>query len=186
MEAYSSNYSSSSSSMYSSPKAKMSNSLHHSSLLHAVKKSPTKPLKKPAVAPPLPPKPPRVYKVDPVDFRDLVQKLTGATEFQPRRLQSVAPPPLNVNAAPPRVHDHQLQHSTAKTVPPFRAVYPQEMMIMKPQKISDSSSDQEAPFSLGMANIQSPSNSHNWFSFPLLSPGTISSLDQTTYGSLAL
>lgn len=189
MEAYSS-YSSSSSSTYSSPKAK-TNSLH-SSVLHTVRKSPTKPGKKPAVAPPLPPKPPRIYKVDPVNFRDVVQKLTGATEFQPRRLQSAAPPPLNVaqptlsSAEPPH---EQLQLPKAKTVP-FWAVYPQDMMsgtqtqeIMKSQEMSDSTTE-EAPFSLGMMN-QSPS-SHNWFSFPLLSPGTISSLDQSTYGSLAL
>lgn len=186
MEA--SNYSSSSSSTYSSPKAKSGNSLHsHSSILHAVRKSPTKPWKKPAVAPPLPPKPPRVYKVDPVNFRDVVQKLTGATEFQPPRLQTAAPPPLSV-AAPllrPQPQPLPLTPSveqyipTAKTVP-FWAVHPQDHMmssgtqeIMNPQKMSDNSSE-DPPFS------------HNWFSFPLLSPGSISSLDQSTYGSLAL
>jgi hypothetical protein len=191
MEAYSS-YSSSSSSTCLLPKAKAKsgNSSSHSdsSVLHAVRKSPTKPWKKPAVAPPLPPKPPKVYKVDPVNFRDVVQKLTGATEFQPPRLQTAAPPPLSVAALlplppsvePPRDHHQQLQHiPTAKRVP-FWAVHPQDHMmssgteeIMKPQQMSDSSSE-DAPFS------------QNWFSFPLLSPGSISSLDQSTYGSLAL
>ncbi|CAN0864920.1 hypothetical protein LINGRAHAP2_LOCUS9077 [Linum grandiflorum] len=48
---------------------------------------------------PLPPNPPRVYQVDPVNFRDLVQRLTGSTSdtvMQPpqrRRMQSLAPPP---------------------------------------------------------------------------------------------
>ncbi|XP_022149539.1 VQ motif-containing protein 29 [Momordica charantia] len=44
-----------------------------------------------AVAP-LPPTPPQIYKVNPVDFRDVVQKLTAAPEFQDRRLQAMPAP----------------------------------------------------------------------------------------------
>ncbi|KAK7852980.1 vq motif-containing protein 29 [Quercus suber] len=150
------------------------------SSLHTVKKPPTKPWKKPVA--PLPPTPPRIYKVDPINFRDLVQKLTGATEFQSQqRLQSVAPPPLNVaNSTQPLMYNRnisvppQLHHSTTK--PPLSAVVYQDLTSreMKPQKISDS---EEAAFSLGM-NL-SPS-SLNWCSYPLMSPGTLSSLEQST------
>ncbi|XP_051117752.1 VQ motif-containing protein 29-like [Andrographis paniculata] len=45
---------------------------------------------------PMPAKPQKVYKVDPVDFKEVVQKLTGAEEFIPMRLQEVAPPPLRL------------------------------------------------------------------------------------------
>ena len=50
---------------------------------------------KKAVAPPRP-TPPQVYKVDPINFRDVVQKLTAAPEFQDRRLQAMPPPRPNV------------------------------------------------------------------------------------------
>ena len=187
MEAYSS---SSSSSTYLSQNFQETKSakLPHpfNSSLHTVKKPPTKPWKKPVA--PLPPTPPRIYKVDPINFRDLVQKLTGATEFQSQqRLQSVAPPPLNVaNSTQPLMYNRnisvppQLHHSTSK--PPLSAVVFQDLTSreMKPQKISDS---EEAAFSLGMS--LSPS-SLNWCSYPLMSPGTLSSLEQSTVLQLAL
>ncbi|PIM99940.1 hypothetical protein CDL12_27558 [Handroanthus impetiginosus] len=68
------------------------------SAFHSVRKPPGKNIitKKPIA--PLIPTPPRIYKVDPVDFRDVVQKLTSAApEFHPTRLQEVAPPPLNLS-----------------------------------------------------------------------------------------
>lgn len=71
---------------------KASNS--YQSSLHAVRKAPLKPWKKPIA--PVPPAGPKVYKVDPVNFRELVQRLTGASECQLQRLKRVAPPPLNV------------------------------------------------------------------------------------------
>ncbi|KAI4330231.1 hypothetical protein MLD38_028531 [Melastoma candidum] len=70
--------------------------------LHAVRKgggSPMKPRKKPTA--PLPPPPSnRVYKVAPVDFKELVQKLTGAGNTQ--RLRDAAPPLLEVVSAEAR------------------------------------------------------------------------------------
>ncbi|KAB1199186.1 hypothetical protein CJ030_MR5G024504 [Morella rubra] len=167
MKAYSS-YSSSS----SSSTTNKNSLLHHppnSSLLHTVRKSAAKPWKKPVA--PLPPTPSRVYKVDPVNFRDLVQKLTGATELgQSRRLRSAAPPPLNVAA---ELHPC----STAKK--PLSALYHQDLISgavlqMKQEKASESN---ESPFFLEL-NL-SPS-SHGWFSFPLLSPGSLSSMEQST------
>ncbi|KAL3618885.1 hypothetical protein CASFOL_037113 [Castilleja foliolosa] len=56
--------------------------------------------KKPMNAPLPPTRGPKIYKVDPVDFRDVVQKLTGSAEFQMTRLQEVAPPLLSL--APPQ------------------------------------------------------------------------------------
>uniref|UniRef100_A0A2N9FPV7 VQ domain-containing protein n=1 Tax=Fagus sylvatica TaxID=28930 RepID=A0A2N9FPV7_FAGSY len=180
MEAYSS---SSSSSTYLSQNLREAKGpklpQQFNSSLHTVRKPPSKPWKKPVA--PLPPTPPRIYKVDPINFRDLVQKLTGANEFQSQRLQSVAPPPLNVSNTQPLMFNRgitvipQLHQSTSKAAP-LNAVY-QDLtsgtLEMKPQKISDS--DQDAPFSLGM-NL-SPS-SMSWCSF--LSPGTLSSLEQRT------
>ncbi|XP_004509057.1 uncharacterized protein [Cicer arietinum] len=52
------------------------------SWLHSVRKTPTKTWKKAPVAP-MPPTPAKVYKVDPINFRELVQQLTCAPEFMP-------------------------------------------------------------------------------------------------------
>ncbi|KAK7386351.1 hypothetical protein VNO78_26530 [Psophocarpus tetragonolobus] len=84
MEAYSSSYSSSNSSYLTqkreeSKDVKQVYPLHqsHNSWLHSVRKSPAKPWKKAPVAP-MPPTPVKVYKVDAINFRDVVQQLTGA------------------------------------------------------------------------------------------------------------
>ncbi|KAL0431474.1 UNVERIFIED_CONTAM: hypothetical protein Sradi_0773400 [Sesamum radiatum] len=54
---------------------------------------------------PLPPTRPKIYKVDAADFKNVVQKLTGALEFQrTTRLQEVAPPPLSLS--PQTIFDH--------------------------------------------------------------------------------
>ncbi|MCD7468871.1 hypothetical protein HAX54_007417 [Datura stramonium] len=96
---------------------------YHSSL-HGVRRLPTKPMTKLPIAP-LPPTPPKIYRVEPVNFKEVVQMLTAAPEFQSvssnsftssgsdsgsgfisgsgsgsfnsRRLQDVAPPPLNLS-----------------------------------------------------------------------------------------
>ncbi|KAK4434854.1 hypothetical protein Salat_0648300 [Sesamum alatum] len=48
---------------------------------------------------------PKFYEVDVVDFKNVVQKLTGVPEFQRlTRLQEVAPPPLSLS--PPTIVDH--------------------------------------------------------------------------------
>ncbi|GKU98788.1 hypothetical protein SLEP1_g11738 [Rubroshorea leprosula] len=71
---------------------------HFHSSLHSVRRLPMKPWKKPIA--PMSPTRPRVYKVDAVNFRNLVQKLTGAPEFrpQPQRLHSMAPPPKDASS----------------------------------------------------------------------------------------
>ncbi|KAK4348438.1 hypothetical protein RND71_031193 [Anisodus tanguticus] len=92
---------------------------YHSSL-HGVRRLPAKPMTKQPIAP-LPPTPPKIYKVEPVNFKEVVQMLTASTEFQSmsnnsisssdsgsgsisvsgsfnsRRLQDAAPPPLDLS-----------------------------------------------------------------------------------------
>ncbi|OMO56428.1 VQ motif-containing protein [Corchorus capsularis] len=163
---------------YSSSSSKLSQSFHSS--LHSVRKPMAKPWKKPIA--PLPPTPPKVYKVDPINFRDLVQKLTGAPEFmsssndQPQiqalapapalpalhdqqRLQRVAPPPISVGASP---------LSRAEVSAPLHLA-----SGLDHQKMMTDNGLLFTPNSLGL-NL-SPS-SYNWCAFPILSPGTLSSL----------
>ncbi|KAM7265196.1 hypothetical protein ACFE04_002879 [Oxalis oulophora] len=82
-EACSSSPLHSTTSKYQQYKKLPATSSFHASL-HTVRKSPAKPWKEPIA--PLPPNPTRLYKVHPVNFMDLVQKLTGA-----------APPHINVS-----------------------------------------------------------------------------------------
>ncbi|PAN22071.1 hypothetical protein PAHAL_3G510800 [Panicum hallii] len=50
----------------------------HEAALRAVQKPPAKPWRGGAAAAAAPPPPPKVYRVEPREFRDLVQRLTGA------------------------------------------------------------------------------------------------------------
>ncbi|CAA0397827.1 unnamed protein product [Arabidopsis thaliana] len=52
--------------------------------LHSTRKQPSKPLKRPAISSssPLNPMHPHVYRVEPVNFKELVQRLTGAPEHE--------------------------------------------------------------------------------------------------------
>ncbi|XP_059306568.1 uncharacterized protein LOC132058015 [Lycium ferocissimum] len=96
---------------------------YHSSL-HGVRRRPAKPMTKQPIAP-MPPTPPKIYRVEPVNFKEVVQMLTSAPEFQSisinsisssdsgsgsgsgsisvsgsfnsRRLKDVAPPPLDLS-----------------------------------------------------------------------------------------
>ncbi|KAM0970922.1 hypothetical protein ACFX15_018336 [Malus domestica] len=174
-------YSSSSSASYTATKGSISNSKqlpYHQSSLHSVRKSSSKPWKKPGVAP-VPPTPPRIYKVDPINFRELVQSLTCAPEFMEiRSLQSVAPPPIDIRVSSV---PNPVPSSSPKISSPFSVMYKDlsDTLELSPmprhQKVHDSTVDS----SYLRLNLQSPS-SHHWFSFPLLSPGTLSSIEQST------
>jgi hypothetical protein len=59
---------------------------HSNSLLHSVRKSQSKPSKKAPVMP-QPLNAIKVYEVDVMNFRELVQQLTGAPEFKPQQHQ---------------------------------------------------------------------------------------------------
>uniref|UniRef100_A0A0E0MQ05 VQ domain-containing protein n=1 Tax=Oryza punctata TaxID=4537 RepID=A0A0E0MQ05_ORYPU len=63
----------------------------HEAALRAVQKPPAKPWRaSPSAAAPGP-APPKVYRVEPREFRDLVQRLTGAPAHPPPLRQPVAP-----------------------------------------------------------------------------------------------
>ncbi|XP_049407737.1 uncharacterized protein LOC125871186 [Solanum stenotomum] len=119
MDSYSYAFSScnNSSSTYPQQEQKKNKKLasYHSSL-HGVRRLPLKPMTKLPIAP-LPPTPPKIYRVEPNDFKDVVQMLTSSPEFQSlsnnsisrsdsgsgsssfnsRRLQDIAPPPLDLS-----------------------------------------------------------------------------------------
>ncbi|XVE82956.1 hypothetical protein DITRI_Ditri16bG0046900 [Diplodiscus trichospermus] len=172
MEAYSSS-SSTSALQEARGGLKVPGPFHES--LHSVRKPLAKPWKKPIIAP-LPPAPPKVYRVDPINFRDLVQKLTGAPEFMSQshlqsssssqlhhqrphqRLQRVAPSPLHVAASP---------LSAAEVSAPSHL-------------LSDHRKTQNQKFSDNAIGLNLSPSSYNWCAFPILSPGTLSSLEQST------
>ncbi|KZV48437.1 hypothetical protein F511_17519 [Dorcoceras hygrometricum] len=82
------------------------------SSFYSIRKHPySKNISKKPIAP-LPPTRPKIYKVDPLSFKDVVQKLTSAQEFQPTRLQEVAPPPLSLS--PPRAVAAPLHEETQR------------------------------------------------------------------------
>nr|DAD41551.1 TPA_asm: hypothetical protein HUJ06_015874 [Nelumbo nucifera] len=144
--------------------------------LHSVRKSSAKPWKKPG-----PPPPPRVYRVDSRNFRQVVQQLTGSPDLRSRRLQRVAPPPLNTVLPLPSNNDIseplQLFCNPDLSQPGVHNGNNNENMLptethleTKPaRKLSDWSSS---------SLCSSPSSSFIWNS--LLSPGTLASLDQST------
>ncbi|KAJ4714693.1 VQ motif-containing protein [Melia azedarach] len=175
MEAYSSSSSSAYLQQNNSGEAKGS----FRSSIHSVRKSPAKPWNKKPIAP-MPPTRPRVYKVDPINFRDLVQKLTGAEpecSSQSQRLKSVAPPPLNVAA-----HSYfggDVAGAPLQLLPPpgkttemsdFYMELMSEISDAKTQKTSDCGM---ASNTVGLS--LSPS-SYNWRTYPLLSPGSLSTV----------
>ncbi|XP_073119892.1 uncharacterized protein [Henckelia pumila] len=127
------------------------------SSLHSVRKRPSSKniMKKPIA--PLPPTPPKIYKVDPLAFKDVVQKLTSAQEFQPTRLQEVAPPPLSL--APPRAHRLGVAPFTEETQ----------------RRSFDSAFGDLSPlgFSLSPASL-------DWCSSFLFSPTTISAVESNS------
>ncbi|RWR82913.1 VQ motif-containing protein 9-like protein [Cinnamomum micranthum f. kanehirae] len=139
------------------------------SLLHGVRRPPSKPWKKPASAAAASASASsmtRVYVVDPHDFRSLVQKLTGAPEATLRRLQVVAPPPLNI--APPLPSLPKLEHSSNS---------------QQQYSTTTSSSVLSSPTSVGpcsMGFLSPPSYFSLCSSLPLLSPGTMASFEQNT------
>lgn len=88
MEAYSMSYSASESSYVSqnSEEARgLKNGYPYSQSHDSSRKSQGKAWKKAPVAPP-PATPVKIYQVDVMNFRDLVQQLTGAPEFKPQQL----------------------------------------------------------------------------------------------------
>ncbi|KAK4772585.1 hypothetical protein SAY86_014360 [Trapa natans] len=157
-------------------------SLHRS--LHSVRKpvQPNKPWSSSGSRKPtslLPPNPTRVYKVDHMKFRELVQMLTGTassaaaaavSDSQPRRLREVAPPPLDLTAS--ALPEKSAESSAAaKVSSPLSALYrelmsetlPDAKMASRHRGMTDASGT--VLLGLGL----SPSSSLPWSSVPLLS-----------------
>ncbi|KAE8671476.1 VQ motif-containing protein 29 [Hibiscus syriacus] len=178
MEAYSSSSSTAASASASGWEESRGLKAPQAGSLHSVRKPLSKPWKKPIA--PFPPTPPKVYTVDPLNFRDLVQKLTGSPEFMSpshiststthfevphhQRLQRVAPPPLHVSAPP---------LSRAEVSAPLNMF---SGLDHSNHNYSNTSKDTFTSNSLGV-NL---SPSYNWCTFPILSPGTLASLEQST------
>ncbi|XP_057501626.1 VQ motif-containing protein 29-like [Actinidia eriantha] len=148
---------------------------HFHSTLHSVRKIPAKTWKKPIA--PLPPTLPRIYKVAPIDFKQIVQKLTGGHDLQSHRLQSVAPLPLSLSTTTTSSDGDEpaatleLLHDTTTT--PLSATYRDLMsqtLETKPWKPSNG---------FGAVEFSLSPSSHAWCSFLLPSPGTLSSLEQS-------
>ncbi|CAK8562538.1 unnamed protein product [Lathyrus sativus] len=115
MESYSSSYFSSNKSSYMSQNSKKVNgSMKYDqypfqskySWLHSVRKSPLKKSKKAPIAP-MPPTPVKIYKVDPINFKELVQSLTCAPEF-------TTPQPDHHNL---QSTDHNISRDTVPSLP---------------------------------------------------------------------
>ncbi|KAK7251131.1 hypothetical protein RIF29_34060 [Crotalaria pallida] len=187
MDSYSSSYSSSNMSpcLNQNPPEKAKEHKHAHRLqshnnfkLHSVRKTLTKPWKnnKAPVAP-MPPTPAKVYKVDPLNFKEVVQHLTSAPEFVPQQLQPIH-------------HHHQLQPidiysrnniaaATAASSPITHTNWFQDLQneLFGGKSEESSTEGAMAPGFLDM-NLCSPSSFSNWCFFPLLSPGTMTSLEQ--------
>ncbi|WVZ09213.1 hypothetical protein V8G54_013743 [Vigna mungo] len=142
MEAYSSSY-----------PASRSNSM-----LHSVRKAPAKPWKKAPVAPPAP-TPIRVYKVDAINFRDLVQRLTGAPEFNPE------------------LHNQLFQRvSPIATAPPQAMLSSRDNIVAPSSAVSSANWYQEQKPQTLAFNLSS-SSSRNWCSVPRTTQGTMTTLE---------
>lgn len=156
--------------------------------LHSVRK-PTNPNKKSTA--PLPPNPTRVYKVDRMHFRELVQMLTGAaatpaSQQQPHRLREVAPPPLHLTTTTSAAGASPVlpeMAARAAMSPPLSALYRELTSVTLPDaktgnhESSDGFLVSSGAVSLGLGLSPSPLG---WCSVPLLSPGNLSSFEPST------
>ena len=102
---------------------------------------------------PLPPTPPKIYKVEPLEFKDVVQRLTGAVEVQvaTTRLREVAPPPLDLSPKHGGLSLDKGENEEEKRLKLFDAMSP-------------------LGFALSPASLA-------WCSAMLLSPGTLASFE---------
>ncbi|KAF9621138.1 hypothetical protein IFM89_016632 [Coptis chinensis] len=127
-------------------------SKRQTSSLHSIRKPPAKPWRKP-VTPPQP----KVYRVLSSDFRRIVQKLTGAPEFQTQHLQIVAPPPLNT--VMPQIMSN------------YNATDPQQPLRSQ-GIVSMGAQNEELIEPRAITSLEMFSPWHSWCSPPILSPGT--------------
>lgn len=134
------------------------------SSLHAVRKP--KIMKKKSIAP-FPPTKPRVYKVHPAKFKELVQRLTSSGPG--RRLDEIAPPPLDLMISPTNINDNNNKAAAAA----------EEARPVERNKSQNKYSETCG----GLSPLRfsfSPSGMACWRLSPLFSPGTLSSLELAT------
>ncbi|KAG5097809.1 hypothetical protein JHK82_047663 [Glycine max] len=185
MEAYSGSYSSSSNSSYLTQNNREDSKGYHmkqqiyplqnhsSSWLRSVRKTPAKPWKKHHVAP-MPPTPVKVYKVDAINFREVVQQLTGAPKHKPQQLLQINIARAESSDAPLDVPPKQNQ-SSGDTCNKWY----QEFLLGMNSPGTNNNNDDGAmtPGFLGM-NLLSPNSYSNYFCFfPPLSPSGVTSLE---------
>lgn len=190
MESYSSSYSSSKSSYISQNTNKPKGSIKNEyptqskySWLHSVRKSPTKTWNKKLPIAPMAPTPAKVYKVDPINFKELVQSLTCAPQFIPPQphhkldLQS-ATDYTTVNDSIPSLPMENLSNKDTITVevsPPLEPVSTTNSWYQYFQaeyfgKNSDQDEEVITPGLLEM-NLFSPTSFGNWcFVPPIITP----------------
>ncbi|XP_039141931.1 proline-rich receptor-like protein kinase PERK8 [Dioscorea cayenensis subsp. rotundata] len=126
--------------------------------IHTVRKPPSKPWRRPE------PAPARVYRVEPRGFRQLVQRLTGATSSAPQ-----APArPLKETAAPP---------PALPLVP--RSLTPEFNDVGCFQELKTSAVNGGG----GPVGFLSPTFYSGWCLSPLFSPGTVAALDHSSTSS---
>ncbi|WZZ18465.1 hypothetical protein YC2023_111554 [Brassica napus] len=118
---------------------------NYNSSLHSTRKQPAKPWKRPVTAS-LQRMHPRVYRVEPVNFKELVQSLTGAPQ------------------------DHERDEVHQVETKPLLKVQHGLVEVRQPLKIFHETTNQENPLAFDL----SPSSSRFWEAFPLLSPANLS------------
>ncbi|CAN1176808.1 hypothetical protein LINPERPRIM_LOCUS3854 [Linum perenne] len=73
---------------------------------------------------PLPPNPPKVYKVHPINFKEFVQRLTGASAAgQPPRMRNMAPPLQQFLPRSETEDDGEDNEDAQLTESPFSGMY---------------------------------------------------------------
>ncbi|KAL9241628.1 hypothetical protein vseg_015718 [Gypsophila vaccaria] len=117
---------------------------------------------------------PKVYQVQPIHFRELVQKLTGAQpgalprpQQQQRRstLQRVAPPPaLSINP-----HHLQLQNQAQAQAQTRVAEKPVSCKVE--EVLTSGNVDQKREAWEGLTELTLSPNFQAWFNFAMMSPG---------------
>ncbi|KAM3325057.1 putative protein DDB [Capsicum chacoense] len=190
------------------------------SSLHGVRKIPTKPMTKQPIAP-LPPTPPKIYRVEPINFKEVVQMLTAAPEFQSvsddsisssasgsisgsssgvqmlttapefqsvsnnsisssdsgsgsafsRRLQDVAPPPLDLSPVSLQRNNRNNNNNNISRVYNDSINEEQERSHVAPRIPSENHFGSCSP----LANFPLSPSSFAWCSSILFSPGTLTS-----------
>ncbi|TMW84183.1 hypothetical protein EJD97_025667 [Solanum chilense] len=146
---------------------------------------------------PLPPTPPKIYRVEPNNFKDVVQMLTSSPEFQSvsnnsisrsdsgsgfdsdsgsgsssfnsRRLQNVAPPPLDLS--PVSLQINNKNNAQWRECIDLTTCEAQERSHVTPRISSENYVKLCSP----LANFPLSPSSFAWYSSILLSPGTLTS-----------